>query len=98
MAMICPFMHRPVILEKNWAGLASSQVSSVRMYVICWSHVAFLFVEITVDFQELRYQVFESDGFAVLTLNSSKAISTEYSVVVSPQDGTAKGTACLPNR
>ena len=47
--------------------------------------------KLTVQFEKIHYKVFESDRFVVIILHSSAAISTEYLVVVSPQDGSAKG-------
>ena len=37
------------------------------------------------------YNVSESDGFALLTLKSSSPSSTEYSVEITTQDGSARG-------
>jgi uncharacterized protein with FMN-binding domain len=45
--------------------------------------------DIIVDFDKIHCQVFESDGFAKCTLTSNCATSTEYSVVVSPENGNA---------
>ena len=47
--------------------------------------------EICVEFNQIRYDVSEGDGFAILTLVSSTPIDTEYTVEVLTQDRTAKG-------
>ena len=53
--------------------------------------VFFISVDIVAEFDTIHYNVSESDGFVKLSLVSNCATNTEYSVVVSPEDGSAIG-------
>ena len=47
--------------------------------------------EICVEFNQIKYNVSEGDGFVLLTLVSNTSIDTEYTVDVVCQDRTARG-------